>query len=86
MRELEVYIGQGNRLLEEDQSVTQEHFIMNTVDGSFESDPFYCFVSEHPSDGWALYVVPWSLVTHVKVLSVAGVGSEYTSDSERQEP
>ena len=70
VRELEVYIARGDRLQEdEDPLVTQKHYIMNTLDGDLSTNPIYCFVAEKPENGWALYILKWSLVTHIQLLN-----------------
>ena len=73
VRELEVYLATGKRELadaDEKSVITQEHFITNTVDGQFDTDPFYCFTADKPTNGWAQFYIPWSLVTHVQLLNL----------------
>ena len=75
VREIEVYIAQGDRLLNDsDPLVTQRHYIMNTIDRNLKTDPFFCFVAQNDEGGWAFYIIEWSLVTYIQLLNAEDNG------------
>ena len=72
VRELEVFLAEGDRLLEDTNKTepSQTHSIMNTVDGKLRRNSSNCFVSEKKKNAEAEYVLSWSLITHIELLKV----------------
>ena len=49
-----------------------------TTDKQFETNAGSCYVAEGEfASLWASFEIPWSLVTHVDILTIGNIGSEF---------
>ena len=80
VRELEVYVMETvgyRQFVQFSTNLPPPSFTpLKAVDDKMYSNATECFLAEHERYGWALFDVPWSLITHIKVLN-----SEKTSET-----
>ena len=69
VRNLEVYESYGNRQIVDGEINTQRFSVTNAVDKFKSTEPFYCFASDLEKGGSATFDVPWSFITHIRLLN-----------------
>ena len=75
VEEIEVYAAVGESKPPENPTDLNREFVApNAIDGQFKTQPEDCFVSNKKTEGWAKFDLPWSFVTHIKLLNSHGKG------------